>query len=267
MADGMLERAPGMAYYGILSIFPTLLIAFSLLRLVAGSSAPEDLAAYARDEGASVALSSALRSAARTAQQTSTSTAGTAGLLGAMTALYGASRAFTAAGRALDVVAGLDSRRRSPLRRAQDLGWTLVVLVLASIVLGLSLISGDLLTDAARLVGIEGRLLGLLARAAALVVTALLIVALVRWSAPTGSRPPFRAVTPGGALSVATLLIASLGFDLYVATLAGYNETYGAFAGAIVLILWLWIGASAFLLGAELDAELAARRPPPAPLR
>jgi uncharacterized BrkB/YihY/UPF0761 family membrane protein len=32
------------------------------------------------------------------------------------------------------------------------------------------------------------------------------------------------------------------------------------FAGAVILLLWNWIAAGAVLLGAELDAELRARR-------
>ena len=68
----------------------------------------------------------------------------------------------------------------------------------------------------------------------------------MRWSAPTGGRPPFRLVTPGAALSVgALLLVASVGFDVFVTNIASYDETYGAFTRAIVLILWLWLVAPA----------------------
>ena len=39
-----------------------------------------------------------------------------------------------------------------------------------------------------------------------------------------------------------------------------YNKTYGALAGVIVFLLWLWITNLALLFGAELDAELERGR-------
>src|SRR5215213_2177691 len=59
LADGMSDRAPGLAYYGILSLFPLLLIGTAAIRLLAGSDGPGDLAAFARREGASGAVADA----------------------------------------------------------------------------------------------------------------------------------------------------------------------------------------------------------------
>jgi membrane protein len=53
---------------------------------------------------------------------------------------------------------------------------------------------------------------------------------------------------------------ASLLFGFYVANFGSYNKTYGALAGVIVFLLWLWITNLALLFGAELDAELERGR-------
>jgi membrane protein len=45
-----------------------------------------------------------------------------------------------------------------------------------------------------------------------------------------------------------------------VANFSSYNKTYGALAGVIVFLIWLWITNVAILLGAELNAELARGR-------
>jgi membrane protein len=45
-----------------------------------------------------------------------------------------------------------------------------------------------------------------------------------------------------------------------VANFSGYNKTYGALAGVIIFLAWLWISNVAILLGAELNAELARER-------
>jgi membrane protein len=52
-------------------------------------------------------------------------------------------------------------------------------------------------------------------------------------------------------------VLASALFALYVAGFGSYTKTYGALAGVIIFLVWLWITNVAILLGAELNAELA----------
>jgi membrane protein len=258
MDDGMMERAPALAYYGILSLFPSLLFAFTVVRFIGGDSAPEDLAAYAREHGVSGEVATALRSAADTARNAEAPTAGAAGALGLLTLVYGASKAFTATGRAIDAIGGRPRAGRSLLRRAKDVGWTVLLLVLSVVALVLLSVSGDLLKDLLGLFGLTGGAVTAWSIARLPVAAALLlfIVALVYWAAPSKRETAFRPLTHGAAVAVTVLLVATLGYNVYISDFASYNATYGTSAGLIILLLWFWLAGSAILYGAEIDAVI-----------
>ncbi len=59
----------------------------------------------------------------------------------------------------------------------------------------------------------------------------------------------------GALIALIVWVLASVAFAFYVASFGSYNETYGALAGVIVFLLWLWITNLALLFGAEFDAE------------
>ena len=53
-------------------------------------------------------------------------------------------------------------------------------------------------------------------------------------------------------MAVVLFVIASIGFSIFVNSFGSYDATYGALAGVIVLLLWLYITSFIVLLGAEL---------------
>lgn len=63
-------------------------------------------------------------------------------------------------------------------------------------------------------------------------------------------------LSPGALLAGVCWLVASIGFSVYVGNFGSYGHTYGALAGVVILLLWLYISAFVVLLGAELNAEL-----------
>jgi membrane protein len=264
LSDGMTDRAPAIAYYGILSLFPSFLLAFSLVRLVGGEGAAADLSHYAQDHGASGAVADALRSAASTARKAPVPSAGAIGAVSVLTLVYGASRSFTATGRALDAIARRATAGRSLRRRAEDVAWTFVLIVMAIGVLIFLTLSGRVLDDVLDALDIDRSLstAWLIARWPIGIVLALVTVGTVKAAAPSGPRARFRPFAAGTVVSVLVLVVATAGFDVYVSSIASYNTTYGAFAGAVILLLWIWLVSSALLFGAELDAVLGERRQP-----
>src|SRR5687768_2459832 len=63
-------------------------------------------------------------------------------------------------------------------------------------------------------------------------------------------------ITPGSILTTALWIVFSMGFRLYVTRVGDYTATYGALAGAAILLLWLYLSGLALLIGGELNSEI-----------
>jgi membrane protein len=58
------------------------------------------------------------------------------------------------------------------------------------------------------------------------------------------------------------VLVASMGFSLYVAHAGSYDRTYGALATFVIFLVWLWLVDLMFVFGFELNVTLAGRSRP-----
>ncbi|WP_299785101.1 YihY/virulence factor BrkB family protein [uncultured Marivita sp.] len=77
--------------------------------------------------------------------------------------------------------------------------------------------------------------------------------------APSRDEPEWEWASPGAVVSCMIWVVASAGFAFYVGNFGSYNESFGTLAGVIVLLMWFWISAFIILLGAELNAEMEAQ--------
>lgn len=260
--DGMTDRAASLAYYGLLSLLPTLMIGAAVLKLVgADSGTADELGKYLRDEGASATLAGTVESITNTAIASAPEQASTIGLIGVATLIYGASRVFAAAGRALDVIWRRRQEGLTVVRRAAGVGWTLVLLVLGLVAGLLTFVGHGLAQDIFDALGLSsvGATIWAIARWPIAAVAVMLAMRLVMWAAPSGRRGRFRLITPGAVVAAGAWLVASAGYGIYVGEISSYNATYGAFAALVILLLWIWITSIAFLFGCEFDAVLAER--------
>ena len=72
---------------------------------------------------------------------------------------------------------------------------------------------------------------------------------------PKRDERSLRSVLPGAAVGTGLWFIVSLGFTFYVAHFGSYDKTYGTLGALISLLIWLWLGNLAFLVGALFNAE------------
>jgi membrane protein len=85
-------------------------------------------------------------------------------------------------------------------------------------------------------------------------------VAVVYYVAPDAEQE-WVWITPGSLVATVLWILISLGFRYYVTTFGDYNAMYGTLAGAVVLLLWLYLSGLAILIGGELNAEIEHASP------
>jgi membrane protein len=265
-SDQVTDHAAALTYYALLSLFPALLFGVALLGLFGGDSLVPKAVDYFQGLGAPPETVSAIRGFLDSATQNSGTAIG-ALLFGVTTSLYGASGAFGAVGRALNVIWRVEEGRPFVRRKLADVGWTLLVLVLVIVTFVLVFLGGGLASDVLGLVGMgdTAATVWSIARWPAALATALLIYAIVYFAAPNVKVRRFEWVTPGALFGVVVWLLASALFFLYVSRFASYGKTYGTFAGAVILLVWLWLTNTVMLFGAELNAVIRLRRTPQLP--
>lgn len=66
-------------------------------------------------------------------------------------------------------------------------------------------------------------------------------------------KPPLLSL--GLLVAVVLWVLATRGFMVYLANFPTYNRVYGSIGAVVVMLMWLYVGAYAVLLGAAVDAE------------
>ncbi|WP_433395594.1 YihY/virulence factor BrkB family protein [Streptomyces sp. CA-146814] len=257
--DELADRAAALTYYGVLALFPALLVLVSLLG-IAGESATKEVL-----ENLQKLAPGSARDIISDAVEQLQGNAGVGSfmaIVGLAVAVWSASgyvAGFIRTSNAVyDMPEGRPVWKILPLRLALTV--TLMVLACASALI--VVFSGGIARQAGAALGIGDTPLTIwsIAKWPVLVLLVVVMIALLYWAAPNAKGRGFRWVTPGSFLALVIWLAASAGFAFYVANFASYNKTYGALAGVVVFLVWLWITNLAILLGLEFDAEMVRQR-------
>jgi membrane protein len=259
--DQMTHHAAALTYYALMSFFPTLLLGMALLGLLGQfPSTYEAVLSYLNDVAPKSTLA-ALDAALRTALQSKGAAVG-ALAVAVVTALYGTTGALEAVRRALNVVFEAHDGRGFLCRKATDVVSTVVLMGLILVALTLTFVGGDLAEEIFGAFGLGSTAASVWAvvRWPAALAVAMLVFSFVCYVTPDVEQRAFRWVTPGAAVGVAVWLLASIGFSFYLSRFPGVNATYGSFAAAIILLIWLWLTNVALLFGAEFNAEAERSR-------
>jgi membrane protein len=254
--DNLTDWAATLTYYGLLALFPALIVLVSIVGLIGD---PESTTNTLTDIVNRVGPDSAASTFEGPIRQVTESrgTAGFALIASTVVALWSASGYLGAFIRASNVI--YETREGRPfwkLRPLQLLMTLVIVLLLAVMALGIVL-TGPIVSDVAEPIGISGTAVSIWSYAKWAVIAALflLMIALIYYASPNVKQRGFAWITPGGVVALVVWLIASAGFGLYVSQFGSYNRVYGSLAGVVVILIWMWITNLAILFGHELNAE------------
>ena len=254
------DRAAALTYYSILSLFPALLVIVALLSLLGSyPETYESIVNTLRDAAPGTAVDT-INSALRDALQ-NRSNAGLLLIVGVVLAFYSASGAMGAAMRSLEAINRAKEGRDFLPNLGVRLGLTLLVTLLVLVAFLSVVIAGPLFGSIADAAGFPDFVKGLVrylrwpVGIAALLTAFAIVYALGPRRTPKRGDRSLRSVLPGAAVGTVLWFAVSLLFTLYVSNFGSYDKTYGTLGAMISLLIWLWLGNLAFLVGALFNAE------------
>jgi membrane protein len=250
--DNVTLLAAGIAFYAMLAIFPAIIAVVTVYGMVADPNQVEtQVGEFAKSlpSGADELLTEQLRNVTQAGRQSLS-----IGLAVSLLAvLWSASGGVQGLVKGLNLVYDERESRGFLKLRGLSLLLTLGAIVVAVVALALITVFPAVIDDLG--LGQAGELAASVARWVVLALLVLVALAVVYRLAPDRASPRWRWVSWGAVVALVVWLLGSVGFSWYVDNFGKYNQTYGALAAVIVLLLWLFLSAFAVLLGAELDAE------------
>lgn len=258
--DQCTDLAAALTYYAVLSLFPALLVMVSLLGVFGHGQRTTDAMLEAAGEFVPASALDMLRQPIE--QVVESPSAGFTLVIGVLGALWSASGYVGAFGRAMNRIYEVAEGRPAWKLRPQQLALTMVALVLAAAVAFMLAVSGPVAETLGNLIGLgsAAQTAWAVAKWPMVLIFVTVAVAILYYATPNVQQPKFRWLSIGSAVAIVVWVLASAGFGFYVGNFGSYNKTYGALAGIIVFLLWLWLTNVALLFGAELDAELERGR-------
>ncbi len=254
------DLAAALTYYSVLSLFPALIAIFSLLGVVGQGRQAADAVLGIVEQVAPGGAADTLRGPIE--ELAGSQTAGLALITGVVLAIWSASGYVGAFGRAMNRIWEIDEGRPFWKLKPTQLAVTVFAIVLVVVAVILLIVSGPVAEAIGQALGIGevGLMIWQIAKWPVLALVVVLFVAVLYYFTPNAKQPKFRWISFGAVIAIVVLVLASVGFGIYVANFSNYERTYGSLAGVIIFLLWVWIANLALLFGAEFDAELERGR-------
>jgi membrane protein len=250
--DGVTDLAATVTYYGILSLFPFLLMLVAIASVVITPETAERIVQQLGEVAPGPATQILGERITQLGGQQNVALLGFGAILALWSASGGTTALITALNRCYDV------KEQRPWWKVR------LIAIFMTIVSGvLALVAALVAVAVAPLADVVGGPLGTAISWLRLPVAGLIMMllwALLYYVLPDVEQS-FRFITPGSVMGVVVWVIASWAFSMYVSHFGSYDKTYGSLGGVIVLLLWMWISSLVLLVGAETNALIEHRSP------
>lgn len=251
--DHLRAYAGNLAFRGLLAIFGAMIILFSVLGIFGAKDLVDSLVRQVSSIVPQPAIE-AIRGQVLTTAKESSSPSGFYPALALLGALY------TLAATARGVIDGLNSmmdieEKRPLVKRALvSISMALVVIVMLVTALLLIVAGSKFGEAAAQSLGLSQSfsIFFRILRWPALAALVLLAYALVYYFAPA-EKVDFKAVSHGSLIALPLWLAGSKLFAVVVESFGEFEETYGALAGVVVLMLYIFFSSYILFIGGEIN--------------
>ena len=250
--DRLPAVAGGVTFYTLLALFPAIGAFVSLYGLFADVRTVEEQLRSMRGVFPASVIQIVGEQMLRLASQ-GQAKLGVAFAFSLLLSIWSANASMRALFDGLNVAYDEDEKRHLVRRTLLSYVFTFCALTYAAVVSGVLIVT-PMLLEAARLSALDA-IWAPIRWLIVLAMTTVAFAALYRF-APSRSRARWRWVWIGATSASAGWLVGSLGFSVYVNTIAHYDATYGPLGAVIAFMVWVWFSIMAILVGAELNAEI-----------
>ena len=243
--------AAGVAFYTLLALFPAIIAGVSIYGLVADPATVQNQI----NELTNLLSPETAKLVGDQLKQVTSGAGGALGLatvVGILTALWSASSGMKALITGVNLAYDESESRKFAKLRGLALLLTLGAMVLLAVALFLIVGFPPLVDSWPTVLRWVASVLRWVLLAALLIVG---LAVLYRY-APDRDEPKWTWVSWGSGIATLLWVLASIGFSVYANSFGNYNKTYGALAGVIILMFWLFLTSFVVLVGAELNTEM-----------
>ncbi len=250
--DRLLAVAGGLAFFGLLALFPGIAAFVALYGLFADWSTINGnlgTLTFMLPHGSAEIIADEVK---RVAAQ-GNGALGIKFFVSLVIALWSANSGIKATFDALNVAYGEQEKRDFIALNLQSLFFTLAAIV-GSIAAFLAVVAAPVVFRFLGFGSVEATIN--IVRWPLLAGIVLLGLSVLYRFGPSRAARKWRWITWGSTVATLLWIAISVLFSWYVASIGNYSRTYGALGAIVGFMTWIWLSAIVVLLGAEINAEL-----------